>query len=209
MQSATAKLWALQNKHDGDRRRLFVAVNRYVDATRVLYPGSFVDVAASFVFPEVTYVDMDRRAAKFFADGEGVDGIVAANQVSGGERLVEFIGADYGDDLGLADESFDLLLSLYAGFISEHCTRYLRIGGHLLANPSHGDAAMASIDERYRLAAVVTSSGASGYGVSDRDLDSYLVPKKPQPVTVDRLHELGRGIAYTRSPFAYLFRRVA
>jgi hypothetical protein len=44
-----------------------------VEASRVLYPGSFVDVAASFVFPAVTYVDSDGRAAKFFDDVEGVD----------------------------------------------------------------------------------------------------------------------------------------
>lgn len=208
MKPLTEKLWAKQNQHDGDRLRLFAAVPGHVEASRVLYPGSFVDLAASFVFPAVTYVDVDRRAARFFADREGVDEIIAANQTTAGARLVEFVAGDYADDLGLADESFDLLISLYAGFISEHCTRYLRIGGHLLVNPSHGDAAMASIDERYRLAAVIISGGSHGYRVDTRDLDTYLVPKKPQPVSVERLHELGRGIGYTRSPFAYLFERI-
>ncbi|MEZ5217710.1 MAG: hypothetical protein R2715_14270 [Ilumatobacteraceae bacterium] len=51
--------------------RLFAAVAGFVEASRVLYPGSFVDVTASFVFPAVTYVDVDRRTAKFFADREG------------------------------------------------------------------------------------------------------------------------------------------
>lgn len=205
----TEKLWAKQNQHDGDRLRLFATVAGHVEASRVLYPGSFVDVAASFVFPAVSYVDVDRRAAKFFADREGVDEIIAANQTTVGTRLVEFVSGDYSDDLGLADESFDLLISLYAGFISEHCTRHLRVGGHLLVNPSHGDAAMASLDERYRLGAAITSGGAHGYRVDARDLDTYLVPKKPQPITVERLHDLGRGIGYTRSPFAYLFERIA
>jgi hypothetical protein len=209
MKPATKKLWAKQNQHDGDRLRLFAAVADHVEASRALYPGSFVDVAASFAFPAVTYVDVDRRAAKFFADREGVDEIIAANQVDPRVRTVEFVAGDYADDLGLTDESFDLLISLYAGFISEHCTRYLRIGGHLLVNPSHGDAAMASIDERHRLAGVIASGGPHGYRVDTRDLDTYLVPKKPQPVTVERLHDLGRGIGYTRSPFAYLFERIA
>lgn len=112
----------------------------------MLYPGSYVDVAASFVFPRLTYVDSDSRAAKFFDDTEGVDEIVSAEQTSPVNREVEFVAGDYRGRLGLDDESFDLLISLYAGFVSEHCTRYLRIGGHLLVNPSHGDAAMASID---------------------------------------------------------------
>ena len=209
MSPTTEALWAKQNQHEGDRLRLFAAVADHAAVSRVLYPGSFVDVAASFVFPTVTYLDMDRRAAKFFGDAEGVDEIIAANQTSGGTRAVEFIAADYREALGLADESFDLLVSLYAGFVSEYCTQYLRIGGFLLVNPSHGDAAMASIDDRYRLAAVITSGGMRSYRVDDRDLDTYLVPKKPQPVTVDRLHDLGRGIGYTRSPFAYLFERIA
>jgi hypothetical protein len=209
MRPTTEKLWAKQDQHHGDRLRLFTAVAGHVEASRVLYPGSFVDVAASFVFPAVTYVDSDRRAARFFDDVEGVREIVSANQAGPGTRLVEFVAGDYRGELGLADGSFDLLVSLYAGFVSEHCSRYLRVGGHLLVNPSHGDAAMASIDERYRLTAVVESGGNDGYRIGTDDLDTYLVPKKPQPVTVERLHELGRGIGYTRSPFAYLFERVA
>jgi hypothetical protein len=209
MTPTTEQLWAKQNRHDGDRLRLFAAVAARVGAPRALYPGSFVDVAASFVFPEVTYIDDDHRAARFFADREGVDEIISANQTGAGRRVVEFIAADYRSDLGLTDASFDLLVSLYAGFVSEHCTRYLRVGGHLLVNPSHGDAAMASIDDRYRLTAVIASGGTDGYRIDDRELDTYLVPQKPQPITVERLHELGRGIGYTRSPFAYLFERVS
>jgi hypothetical protein len=209
MRSTTEKLWAKQDQHHGDRLRLFTTVADYVKASRVLYPGSFVDVAASFVYPSVTYVDSDGRAAKFFDDAQGVDEIVSANQATPSKRVVEFIAGDYRRDLGLPDGSFDLLVSLYAGFVSEHCTRYLRVGGQLLVNPSHGDAAMASIDERYRLTAVIKSRSARGYRIDTENLDTYLVPKKPQTVTVQRLHELGKGIGYTKSPFAYLFERVS
>jgi hypothetical protein len=68
---------------------------------------------------------------------------------------------------------------------------------------------MASIDPRYRPAAVITSRGTACHRVDDRDLGSHLVAKEPQPITVDRLHDLGGGIADTRSPFAYLFERIA
>ncbi len=209
MKPATAELWAKQNQHNGDRLRLFAAVSKRVEASLVLYPGSFVDIAASFVFPAVTYVDTDRRAKTFFDDTEGVDQIIADNQTSHESRTVVFVAGDYRADLGLLEGSFDLLVSLYAGFVSEHCTRYLRPGGHLLVNPSHGDAAMADIDDRYRLAAVITSGGPDGYRVDTRELHTYFIPKRRQLVTVERLHQLGRGIGYTKSPFAYLFERTS
>ena len=149
MQDFTRKLWGKQNQHPGDRLRLFRAANRAIDATTALYPGSYVDIAASFVFPSVTYVDSDERAARFFSDSAGVEEIIAQHAPLDEERSWEFIRADYTTDLGLPDAHLDLLISLYAGFVSEACTRYLRPGGWLLANPSHGDVAIASIDPRY------------------------------------------------------------
>jgi hypothetical protein len=203
----TQKLWAKQDQHEGDRLRLFSAVATVAEASTVLYPGSYVDVAPSFVYQSVTYVDNIRPAEQFFADVDGVQEIIAEHQLDGRRREVTFLAEDYRNDLGLDEQSFDLLVSLYAGFISEHCTRYLRVGGRLLANSSHGDAAMASLDSRYRLAAVVTSSNGD-YRTTTKDLDSYLIPKKPPAPTVESLHEMGRGVAYTKSPFAYVFERV-
>lgn len=208
MKERTAKLWAKQDQHEGDRLRLFTAASKAVDASSVLYPGCFVDIAPSFVFPTVTHVDMDRRANQFFQDADGVNEIIATNQIDQGERTVRWLAQDYRDDLDLPEQSVDLLCSLYAGFISEHCTGHLRIGGRLLVNASHGDVAMASIDLRYRLDAAVESRDGD-YRVHRRDLDRYLVPKKPQTITVASLHQLGRGIAYTKSPFAYLFERIS
>lgn len=205
MKRATAATWAEQNLHDGDRIRLFGVVADAIDARTVLYPGSYADVAPSTAFDSVTYLDTDSRAATFFDDTAGVAEIVTAH---GGPPHPEitFHHADYTTRLDLPDGHFDLLVSLYAGFVSEHCTRYLRVGGTLLVNPSHGDVAMASIDPRHDLTGVVWSR-AGDYRVATTDLDTYLVPKKPQAITIDGLHDWGRGIAYTRSPFAYLFTR--
>ena len=208
MNPFTAKLWAKQDQHEGDRQRLFSAVGDALEATSVLYPGSYVDIAPSFVFPAVTYVDVDDRARRFFADTSGVLELVQAHRSDDVVPDVQFVHGDYSQALDLGVQSFDLLVSLYAGFVSEHCTDYLRIGGTLLVNPSHGDAAMASIDERYELDAVV-KSGSGGYSVDHSDLGRYLIPKTPQEITIERLHELGRGIGYTKSPFAYLFTRVS
>jgi hypothetical protein len=206
MKETTRRLWDEQNRHPNDRLRLFTAVTSAFDIDTALYPGSFVDIAASFVIDSVTYVDSDRRAAKFFGDVAGVEAIVATHRTDD-RAAFAFIHADYNDDLGLDDGSYDLLISLYAGFVSAACTRYLRPGGWLLVNPSHGDAAMASIDPRYELVAVVTSQSGT-YRVDDRDLDGYLIPKRSLEVTADLLRSTGRGVAYTKSPFAYVFRRV-
>jgi hypothetical protein len=204
VQELTRELWAEQDRHPGDRLRLFSAVGSAFQLSSVLYPGSFVDIAPSFVFEAVTYVDTDRRAAKFFADASGVDEIITRHRETASERAWRFIPADYTSDLDLPPQRSDLLVSLYAGFVSEHCTRYLRPGGLLLAGPSHGDAAMASIDSRYRLVAVVKAR-SGGYTVSEDALDSYLIPKRDVEGTSELLHRTGRGIAYTKSPFAYLF----
>lgn len=206
MRDRTRSLWAEQDKHLGDRWRLFTAVAGSCEASKVLYPGSYVDLAPSFVWPSVTYVDVDRRANRFFDDLEGVRELIAEHDTPFAHPEFRFIHADYTDDLGLPAESFDLLISLYAGFISEACGRYLRPGGVLLVNPSHGDAAMASIDERFELVGVVLSDRGD-YRVTAEGLDTYMVPKKDLEITPEYLHELGRGIAYTKPAFAYLFRR--
>ena len=205
MQKLTRELWAQQDRHEGDRLRLFTAVDQAIEAERVLYPGSFVDIAPSFVWTDVTYNDLDKRVPGFFADEDGVAEIIAAHDADPGATALRFLPGDY-RELDVKAKSVDLLISLYAGFISEACGHAVRDGGWLLVNASHGDAAMASIDDRFELAAVVESHSGD-YRVRTANLDAYLVPRKPVDLTPAYLHELGRGIRYTRSPFAYLFRR--
>lgn len=203
----TAELWSKQDQHQGDRWLLFTAIAYAIDAKCVFYPGCFVDISPSFLFESVTYLDTDKRAQAFFADVAGIREIVDDHN-GPSDPEITFIRADYTERLDLPEGHFDLLVSLYAGFVSEHCTQYLRLGGTLLVNSSHGDVGMASIDPRYELVGVV-SSRAGNYRVDTTDLDRYLIPKKPQAVTIESLHNSSRGIAYTKTPFAYLFVRVA
>lgn len=206
MDKQTAKLWALQDRHVGDRQRLFHTVARSIDANKVLYPGSYVDIAPSMVFDDVTYVDSDKRFPKFFGDEDGVREIIDGQREDDSKYKLRAIHADYTSDLDVRDRSVDLLISLYAGFVSEHCTRHLKVGGSLLVNGSHGDASMASIDYRYELTGVITARD-NKYLFATTNLASYFMPKKDEEVTVDRLHELGRGVPYKKSAFAYLFTR--
>ena len=125
-----------------------------------------------------------------------------------GDFNVNFIHEDYRKNgLNITDH-FDVLVSQYAGFISKYCTRYLKVGGFLLVNNSHGDAGMASIDKRYNLVGIFNRRGQK-YSYSDKNLDSYFIPKKDMEITEEYLESLGRGIGYTKSPASYLFKRIA
>lgn len=207
MLERTRKLWDKQRGSVGDRSGLFSAVAAFIDAQTVLYAGSYVDLTPSLIWPSVTYVDVDRRANQFFGDVEGVRELLGEMGVEG-EPTVRFIHADYSSDLDIDDESVDLLISLYAGFISPPCTRFLRVGGHLFVNPSHGDADMAHLDRRYRLRGVVEEQDGV-YVVRTDEIDAYFQPKKDIEVTVELLEETGRAVAHTRSAFAYVFERIS
>ncbi len=200
----THLLWESFHQHPGDRHRLFGAVAAAFDVSTVFYPGCYVDVTPSFVFDSVTYLDVDRRAAQFFADVPGVEEIVRGHRRDQTTATWRFLHADYTAEDTVPEDSFDLLLSLYAGFVSEHCTRHLRTGGLLLVNPSHGDVAMARLEPRYRLVAVVTSRDGR-YAVRRDDLETFLVPRRDIEITKEGLRASGRGIAYTRPAFAYVF----
>ncbi len=200
---------ATYDHHRDDRLRLFGAVREAVPShPRVLYAGSYVDIAPSVWFDDVSYVDVDRRAGQWFGHAAEVDTLIASKREqsfpgSPGRATWAFHHSDYQEPLPIEGGSIDLLVSLYAGFISEHCTRYLRPGGLLLANDSHGDVSMAILDPRYRLHAVVMNHG-DRYQVSTEDLEAYLQPKRGAIPTRETLHATNRGIAYTKSPFAYL-----
>lgn len=205
MKPGTKSLWDKQNQHPNDRWKFFRAVGEIISPGKTLYAGSYVDIAASFVFRNVTYVDMDRRAKSFFDDEDGIREIIQQHDPDSAGNTFSFVQSDYAD-LDLSEEAFDLLISLYAGPISEHCTQFLKVGGHLLVNSSHGDAALASLDSRYQLVGLVLSK-AGKYRVSQDGLSDYLIAKKPTEITREDLIATNRGIAYTRPASAYLFRR--
>ena len=111
---------------------------------------------------------------------------------------------DYSTDLPIGDGTIDVLVSLYAGFITESCTRYLTPGGLILVNNSHGDASMATLDDDNELVAAVQSRDGD-YRIDTTNLADYLKPKRGQPPTAEELHNTNRGVAFTKPAFAYVF----
>lgn len=190
----------------GNLAGLYAAVADAIPVQRTLYPGSYVDICPSFVMPDVTYVDNDRRARAFFADQDAVQALVAERQRYQDPATITFLPADYTAPLPLPDWSVDLLISLYAGFISPACTRYLRPGGFLLVNDSHGDASMAFLDRDYRLHGVIDGHEET-YRLRTDSLVDYFQTRKPTAITMEMLRERGRGPTYARQAEAYLFQR--
>lgn len=196
--------WTQYRGSIGDRSELFTAIAGTWPIERALYPGSYVDLSPSTAISSVTYVDTDARAARYFADPGRVRAELAGRARPGAASEVRFLAADYTRPLEVADGSVDLVISLFAGPVWDHCRRYLRPGGWLLANTSHGDASLAALDLSVRLVGVAHHRDGHFRVSSDR-LDSYLVPKRPEATDPDQIRRAGRGIAYTRSAFAYVF----
>lgn len=200
--SGTTPGWASYRDAIGDRSPMFAALADDWGVERALYPGCYLDAAPSTAIRSVTYLDVDRRGARYFGDANRVR---AELRAAGGraDAEVAFLAADYTTPLPLDDGAFDLLISLYAGPVWERCRRFLRPGGLLLANTSHGDASLAALDPDLELVGVVPRATAR---VSTASLASHLIPKKPEAADADAIRASGRGIGYTRSAFAYLFR---
>lgn len=153
-------------------------------------------------------MDKDRRARQFFGDPDGVQHLVDQGRTYAGVPEFTFHAMDYTDPIPEDLCSFGLLVSLYAGFVSTACLKHLKPGAYLLANNSHADAGMASLDPRLELAGVILERDGS-YVASKRDLDKYFEPKSGEPVTREALRRSGRGVTYTQPAAAYVFRLAA
>ena len=119
-----------------ERLGLFDIVRAEYGAVSFLYPGCFVHVLRRSSCPKLhllirtSGLDFSRIRIAFFVE--------ESKRYRDHARL-QFLWRDYTDELPIS-AGYDLLISQYGGFVSESCKRYLRRGGLLLANDSHGDA---------------------------------------------------------------------
>jgi len=192
---------------DYEQLDLFRLIRGAYEITRVVYPGSYVHISPSFIFPDVVYIDSDRNARKFFKESKLIEFVRERREYTEDPKI-SFHGIDYRVLLDELRHQFDLLISQYAGFISDTCKEYLRIGGFLLANNSHGDAGLASIDSDYALVATVHKARGK-YRISYTALEEYFIPKGKTVVTRELLYETGKGVGYTRTAPLYIFQRVS
>lgn len=189
-----------------ERLDLFEIISEHFHVQRVLYPGSFVHVTPSFVFSDVVYVDNDNQAKQFFNKPE-LSTFIEERKIYPQDAKVTFHFADYRISFDEAVASFDLLISQYAGFVGQECKQYLKVGGLLLANNSHGDAGMAAIDDDYELMAVFFMKNGN-YHMNTKNLDTYFVPKSQLKITKEYLEKLQKCIGYKKTASVYLFQKV-
>src|SRR5690606_15277048 len=115
------------------------------------------------------------------------------------DPVIRFYQQDYNKPFADLGEEFDLVISQYAGFVGQAAKPYLRKGGLLVCNNSHGDASMASLDADYRLIAVYKRRADDKFSISDNNLAAYLKPKNGIAPTREGLLRSMKGIAYTQT----------
>lgn len=186
---------------------LFRELKKKYDIVKVFYPGCYVHITPSLVFSNVTYADSFRNTYKFF-DNADTHEYIKKNKEYSEKPVLKYYQQNYHEPFIELTDDFDLVISQYAGFVGQSVKRYLRCGGLLVCNNSHGDASMASMDPDYRLAAVYRRISDERFRISDKDINTYLIPKNGIQPTKEQLVKTMRGVAYTKSPSGYIFERV-
>lgn len=171
-----------------------------------LYYQYFVHITPSFFIENMVYVDTDRRTARFFGDPAVIDFIENRKSYKV-PPSISFLQADFTKPLPLSDNSFDILISLYAGFISQHCKQKLKTGGILVANNSHGDSSIAFSDQDFELLSVIKRKGKKFRLMSD-GLDSYFQKKNGSPVDRKKVLQRMACEAFSKTAYAYVFTKV-
>ena len=185
----------------GKRKALYKKVINDFDVSSVLYPGSHIDISPSFIIPNVTYVDNFKGAIRFFKDIDAVNMYIDEQKGYKEKSEAKFIGKNYQDDLDI--EPVDLIISQYAGFVGQNTKNYLKKGGILLCNDSHGDATLAYCDEDYTFIGIVDSQNQ----VSLTNLDHYFKLPKEKAIDSDRVKDKMKGLKYKKTANNYLFKK--
>ena len=147
---------------------------------RVLYPGSWIHLSPSLIFPYVVYVDFFSKMKSMFSDPELLD-YIGTNSEIYGESIIQVHQQDYRDSIDEEKESFDLLISLSSGFVSQYCGLYLKKNGLLLANNEHYDAIRAFADSNFSPVGIFTLNGKL---IQDtKSIHEYFLTKKNELIT--------------------------
>jgi hypothetical protein len=186
----------------GSRLRLYRMIAQSYDIKSALYPGSHIDIDPSLVIENVTYVDNFKGAIKFFKKIEIVDEFLQANKEYPQECHFNFIPVDYNSKLDV--DPVDLIISQYAGFVGQATKNYLKVGGILLCNDSHGDATLAKFDDDYKLIGTVDSNNK----ISSKDLDKYFILPKNKEIDLNAVMSKMKGLKYTLNPSNYIFKKI-
>ena len=185
----------------GNRKELYRTVAKRYELRSALYPGSLIDIAPSLVIPKVIYVDNFKGAISFFKSLEVLKEYINENKEYEEPCDIVFKGQDYTRELNI--EPVDLIISQYAGFAGQATKKYLRTGGILLCNDSHGDATLSRFDDDFEFIAVIGKNNK----IIDSNLAEYFVLPKSKEVDLVQVKEKMKGPKYKLTAENYLFRK--
>jgi hypothetical protein len=203
--ASSAELYKEYMKKVGDRFDLFKLLRDEFNIESAIYPGSHIDITPSFFYHRTIYIDMFKKAGKFFSKPDLLNYIRKSKRYKE-EPSVKFYFKDYREEIKEITADFDLLISLYAGIVSKYCKKYLRKDGLLLVNNSHADAGIANLDPDFRFYGVIYHSNRKLY-FSQKNLDAYFIPKKETEINPEKLEKTMKGIGYTKTAYYYLFKK--
>ena len=198
---------------DDGLRSVFRKIRDEFHVRRVLYPGSYLHITPSLYFPYVCYVDSLAGFADALADSN-LRQYVADHREYPEAPVICCYQQDYSTFTCEPEGSFDLLISLNSGLISQACKRFLRTGGLLLVNDEHYDARRAFVDPDYLLCTVFAGDDSCRMETSKADLDVYFRTARGTPLTLEMVEsDVPRPPSRARfkpacSAPVYLFRRL-
>ena len=165
---------------------VFRLIKKKYEVESVLYPGSWIHLTPSLVFPYVVYIDFFAKMESLFKDAELLKYIETRSETDK-KSIMKFHKTDYRKGISENKESFDLLISLSGGFVSKYCKPYLRKGGLLFVNNEHYDASMAYVDPNFVTNGVFTHAGKL---IEDKQkTQEYFLTKNNQAITLAMVKE--------------------
>ena len=142
-----------------ERAGLFELIKAEYGCNTVLYPRCSIHITPSFYFQHVVYIDINELAKEFFQDHKDIMNFVSSNKKYKQSAYIQFIHSDYTEKLPVRENNYDLLLSIYAGGITESCKKYIKPGGIIVSNNHRNDAQQALKDSSIRLEALIRRKG--------------------------------------------------
>jgi len=183
----------------GDRKTLYRLVANRFDVKMALYPGSHIDISASLVIPNVTYIDNYKGTIQFFKHLIEVRNYINMNKEYPEECTIEFFGLDYNENIKL--DKVDMIISQFAGFVGQATKKHLKKGGILLCNDSHGDATLAYLDDDYEFIGVVESNNT----IITDELEKYFKFANERQIDRNKVLTKMKGPRYKTHPSNYIF----
>ncbi|MCA9765808.1 MAG: hypothetical protein KC455_05260 [Carnobacterium sp.] len=147
-------------------------------------------------------MDNFKGAIKFFKDVEEIQNYLNENKDYSNLANLTFIGQEYTEPLEI--EKVDLIISQYAGFVGQATKQYLKVGGILLCNDSHGDATLAKMDKDFQFIGVVTNDKT----IQTMNVENYFKLPKDRPIDLTSVKEKMKGLNYKLKSENYLFQKI-